>query len=47
MTNMNSTMQTLPTPTKIQIELDEGWLTIWLDSPENKNAIGDTMMAEL
>ena len=46
MTNMNSTMQNLST-TKIQTELDAGWLTIWLDSPENKNAIGDAMMTDL
>lgn len=44
---MNITMQKLPQTTKLQLDLAEGWLTIWLDSPPNKNAIGDVMCAEL
>jgi len=47
MTNMNSVMQNLPPTTKIQTELRDGWLTIWLDSPKNKNAIDDAMCADL
>ena len=47
MTNMNSTMQNLPDTTKIHADLDQGWLTIWLDSPKNKNAIDDAMCADL
>lgn len=47
MTNMNSVMQNLPLTTKIQAELQEGWLTIWLDSPKNKNAIDDAMCSDL
>ena len=47
MTNMNMAMQKLSPTTKIQTDLNAGWLTIWLDSPENKNAIGDKMIAEL
>jgi len=47
MTNMNMSMQKLSPTTKIQTDLNAGWLTIWLDSPENKNAIGDKMIAEL
>lgn len=47
MTNMNSVMQILPSTTKIRPILDNEWLTIWLDSPPNKNAIGDIMCAEL
>ena len=47
MTFMNSVMQNLPDTSKIQTELQTGWLTIWLDSPESKNAIDRTMIADL
>ena len=47
MTNMNSVMQNLPTTTKVYTEQNGGWLTLWLDSPKNKNAIGDAMMTDL
>ena len=47
MTNMNSTMQNLPSTTKIHTEQSGGWLTLWLDSPKNKNAIDDAMMTDL
>ena len=47
MTNMHSVMHNLPPTTKILTELQEGWLTIWLNSPKNKNAIGDAMCADL
>ena len=47
MTFMNSVMHNLPDTTKIQTELQSSWLTIWLDSPKNKNAIGDEMIADL
>lgn len=47
MTNMNSVMQKFPPTTKIQTELNTGWLTIWLDNPRNKNAIDDAVCAEL
>jgi isohexenylglutaconyl-CoA hydratase len=40
-------MQKLPQTTKLQLDLADGWLTIWLDSPPNKNAIGDVMCGEL
>lgn len=43
---MNITMQKLPPTTKLQLDLADGWLTIWLDSPKNKNAIGDEMIAD-
>ena len=46
-TNMNNHMQNLPLTTKLQLDLASGWLTIWLDSPHNKNAIDDEMCAEL
>ena len=47
MTNMHGTMQNFQDLEKLDIDLLDGWLTIWLDSPENKNAIGDQMIAEL
>ena len=47
MTNMNSTMQNLPSTTKVHTEQSGGWLTLWLDSPKNKNAIDDVMMTDL
>ena len=47
MTNMNSTMQNLSSTSKIHTELNDGWLTIWLNSPENRNAIGNEMMTDL
>ena len=47
MTNMNSTMQNLSRTSKIHTELNDGWLTIWLNSPENRNAIGNEMMTDL
>lgn len=47
MTNMKTTMQKLPETTVLQLDLSEGWMTIWLDSPKNRNAIGDAMCAEL
>ena len=45
--NMNSNMKNLPDTTKLQTHVKDGWLTIWLDSPKNKNAIGDAMMTDL
>ena len=47
MTNMNSPMQNLPSTTKVHTEQSGGWLTLWLDSPKNKNAIDDAMMTDL
>jgi len=46
-TNMNNYMQKLPDKSKIDTELSAGWLTIWLNSPENKNAIDDVMTSDL
>lgn len=47
MTNMHGTMQIFQDSEKLNLDLQDGWLTIWLDSPENKNAIGDQMITEL
>lgn len=46
-TNMNSIMQILSKTTKLQTEIEAGWLTIWLNSAKNKNAIDNLMCAEL
>ncbi|WP_427451724.1 enoyl-CoA hydratase/isomerase family protein [Litorimonas sp. WD9-15] len=40
-------MQKLPDTTVLQLDLAEGWLTIWLDNPKSRNAINDAMCAEL
>ena len=45
--NMNIIMQKMPITTKVKTDVKDGWLTIWLDSPKNKNAIGDVMIADL
>lgn len=34
-------MTTLPETTKIVNEIKDGWLTIWFDSPENRNAMSE------
>jgi len=47
MTFMHEAMHNLPHTTKIQTDLQDGWLTIWLDSAKNKNAIDDEMCADL
>ena len=44
---MKSAMQKLPDTTVLDLEQQQGWLTIWLNSPTNKNAIGEVMCAEL
>lgn len=40
-------MTTLPTTEQIQLELDQGWLTIWLNRPESRNALTEQMTDEL
>ncbi len=39
-------MVKLPVTTKIINELEGGWLTIWFNSPENRNALGDVLTDE-
>lgn len=46
-TNMNSIMQNLPDTNRLETVLHDGWLTIWLNNPKNKNAIDDLMCTEL
>ncbi len=39
-------MTNLPDTTKIITELDKGWLTIWFNSPENRNALSAELTAD-
>lgn len=39
-------MAQLPVTTKIINELEDGWLTIWFNSPENRNALSDVLTDE-
>lgn len=39
-------MAKLPKTTKIENELKDGWLTIWFNSPENRNALGDELAGD-
>ena len=40
-------MTQLPKTTKIDTELNAGWLTIWFNSPENKNALSEVLTQDL
>jgi len=40
-------MTALPDTKKIDLDLDAGWLTIWFNTPENRNALSDELAAEL
>jgi isohexenylglutaconyl-CoA hydratase len=40
-------MTTLPKTKKIELALDQGWLTIALNTPENRNALSEELTAEL
>jgi len=40
-------MTDFPATTLLDLDLDGAWLTIRLDSPANRNALSDTVMAEL
>ena len=40
-------MSNLPKTTKIINELENGWLTIWFNSPENRNALSETLTDDL
>lgn len=39
-------MTQLPETTKIINELENGWLTIWFNSPENRNALSEELTAD-
>lgn len=40
-------MPTLPKTTKLDLELQDDWLTIWFNTPENRNALSDELAGEL
>ena len=40
-------MTTLPKTKNIELALDQGWLTIALNTPENRNALSEELTAEL
>lgn len=40
-------MTNLPHTDKLILDLDNGWLTIWFNSPENRNALSEDMAGEL
>ncbi len=40
-------MTTLLETQKLELKLHQGWLTIWLNSPENRNALSNDLSAEL
>jgi isohexenylglutaconyl-CoA hydratase len=42
-----SKIHNLPETTTIDQELDRGWLTLWFNTPENRNALSSELAAEL
>ena len=40
-------MTTLPKTEKIDLDLAGGWLTVWFNTPENRNALSDELADEL
>lgn len=40
-------MSELPTTESLQLELDQGWLTVWFNQPERRNPLTDQVVAEL
>lgn len=40
-------MASLPTTTAIELELRSGWLTIWFNQPQNRNALGVDLTTDL
>ena len=40
-------MASLPTTEAIILEENEGWLTVWFNTPENRNALSDKLAGEL
>ncbi|MEW4468600.1 enoyl-CoA hydratase-related protein [Parasphingorhabdus sp. JC815] len=40
-------MTKLPETHTLELELKQGWLTIWLNQPDNRNALSDALVAEL
>lgn len=40
-------MKNLPETETLELEFQNGWLTIWFNQPENRNALSDALVAEL
>jgi len=40
-------MTNLPKTETLELELRNGWLTIWFNQPDNRNALSDALVAEL
>lgn len=40
-------MTNLPDTNKLILDLDKGWLTIWFNSPDNRNALSEELAREL
>lgn len=40
-------MTALPDVTALDLELDKGWLTVWFDQPETRNAMTDALVGDL
>ncbi|MEO9467950.1 enoyl-CoA hydratase-related protein [Parasphingorhabdus sp.] len=40
-------MTDLPKTETLELELQQGWLTIWFNQPENRNALSDALVSEL
>ena len=40
-------MRALPTTHSLLLEEDDGWLTVWLNRPEARNALSNEMAEEL
>ena len=40
-------MKILPETKSCILELDNGWLTIWFNRPEKRNALSDTLLNDI
>lgn len=40
-------MTDLPKTETLELDLKQGWLTIWFNQPDNRNALSDALVAEL
>lgn len=40
-------MTKLPETKTLELDLKQGWLTIWFNQPDNRNALSDALVAEL
>lgn len=40
-------MTTLPNVSAVELELKNGWLTIWFNQPENRNALSEALATDL